>query len=693
MLVRTDETRCPRDGAATQQVESLKRGIRLGAYRIERLLGEGGMSLVYEATHEVLNRRTAIKLLRPELTTNEQAVTRFLNEARAVNLIDHPNIVSVYDFGDAPGCVYFVMEFLEGQTLDDVMRKRRPMSVPLLLHLFAQVARALAAAHARQIVHRDLKPANVYVIARGDNPYFVKLLDFGIAQVRTPGGVAALTVPGQLMGTPQYMSPEQVTGAAVDRRSDVWALGVMLYRAATGEAPFRGEAFAELAEQILHETPRPAQEIAPVSDGLARLIERCLERRLDQRLASVEEVIAELDRVKLEHGLDDRAIQIAVTEDAETLGDAVPARRDPTRKSIAGSVPRYQGVADRAPQSPPPRPRPASRRWPLAAAGMIAVVAGAGYAAVRVRSHVAEHAAGTRTAAALPTEALPPDVAGARASAAVRLRQAVTGGTLQQQGFAVDAIRLARVKQGAPLLYEALRGSPEVLDKAARALGELALPESAAKLRAALAEAGEPLKIQLSAQLYRMGDRDARSILFGALRDPTERLTAAAALAEAGDSAARAPLADVLASVPAGRESWRRAAVGLMKLGDARARALLEGELVQQDATRVVAAAEVLARGGDDRARALLVRVVADPTFPRRGEAAMALARLGDRSALRWVPDGLGSTDVGDRTLAVAICGVLSPEASAHTAAIAVLARTDPDPRVRMTADAVLLSQ
>jgi len=685
MLVSTDAARCPSDGTATRQVESLKRGVRLGAYRIERLLGEGGMALVYEATHEVLNRRTAIKILRPELVTNEQAVARFLNEARAVNLIDHPNIVSVYDFGDVAGCVYFVMEFLEGQTLDDVMRKRRPMSVPLLLHLFTQVARALAAAHAQRIIHRDLKPANVYVIARGANPYFVKLLDFGIAQVRAPGAGAALTVPGQLMGTPQYMSPEQVTGAAIDRRSDVWALGVMLYRAATGEAPFRGEAFSELADQILHETPRPAQEIVSVPETLARLIERCLERRLDERVASVDDVITELDRVKVEAGLDDRAIQIAVSEDAETLSQAVPTRRDPTRKSIAGSVPRYQGAADLAPRKPLPRPLPAPRALPLAAAGVILVLGGAGYALVRARV--------AASPPAVATQASVPDVAGARASAALHLRQAVTGGTLQQQGFAVDAIGLARAKPGAPLLYEALRGSPQVLDKAARALGELALPESAAKLRAVLAEAGEPLKVDLSAELYRMGDRDARSILFGALHDPTKRLTAAAALADAGDGAARAALADVMASVPAGRESWRRAAAGLIKLGDARARALLESELAQPDATRVVAAAEVLARGGDDRARALLVRVLADPAFPRRGEAAMALARVGDRSALRWVPDGLASTDVGDRMLAVAICGVLSPEAAAHTAAIAVLASTDPDPRVRMTADAVLLTQ
>src|SRR3954463_9432154 len=225
-LLKSDARNCPTDGAAAELVETLPKDTRLGAYKIDRMLGEGGMGFVYEATHEVLNRRSAIKMLRPELATHEQVVTRFLNEAKAVNLIDHQNIVNVYDYGDSQdGSVYFVMEFLEGETLDDLMRKRQPMQVPLLLHVFGQIAKALAAAHAKQIVHRDLKPANVYIVAREDNPYFIKLLDFGIAQLRGAGAVQGLTVAGMVMGTPQYMSPEQVSGGTVDARSDVWAMG------------------------------------------------------------------------------------------------------------------------------------------------------------------------------------------------------------------------------------------------------------------------------------------------------------------------------------------------------------------------------------------------------------------------------------------------------------------------------------
>jgi len=162
-------------------------------------------------------------------------------------------------------------------------------------------------------------------------------------------------------------------------------------------------------------------------------------------------------------------------------------------------------------------------------------------------------------------------------------------------------------------------------------------------------------------------------------------------MADVGDDAGRAALVDVLATMPVGRELWRRAAGGLMKLGDARARALLEGELAQPDPLRSVGAAEVLARGGDGQARALLGRVVADRGFGRRGDAALALARLGDARALGWVREGLASGDVAERTLALAICGLLDGAATTQTGTIETLATDDPDLTVRMTAEAVLL--
>jgi len=704
-LLRADASQCPVDGAAAQAVVTLPKDTRLGSYKIDRMLGEGGMGFVYEATHEVLNRRSAIKMLRPELATHEQVVTRFLNEAKAVNLIDHQNIVNVYDYGDSQdGSVYFVMEFLEGETLDDLMRRRHPMPLPLLLHVFGQIAKALAAAHGKQIVHRDLKPANVYVVAREGNPHFIKLLDFGIAQLRGAGAVQGLTITGTVMGTPQYMSPEQISGGAVDARSDVWAMGVMLYRAATGHAPFKGEEFAELADKILHHVPPPPGDLVPLPASLSKLITSCLERKLEDRCPSIGAVIAGLERVKQECKLDDDAILAAVQADSGAIGDELPAARvDPTRDSLAGSLPRYQGVGTSLRQLPSSAaPRPRSRLGLYMAIGALAgalgsaayVVRGRGKAPAQPRVHEPPPVeAGSAPAKARTLEEMVAagDTAGAALLAKQHLRDAIATGTLQQRGFAVDAVALVRQAKAAPLLYDALKASPEVRVKAARALGELALPDAAPKLRAALAESGEMIKVELAAELYRLGDKDARAILVRALGDPGMRLTAAVAMAEAADDAGRAALADILEATPQGRELWRRAAGGLVRLGDASARKLLEGELAQPDAARSVGAAELLARAGDAKARELLARVTADAEFARRGDASVALARLGDKRALGWVSQGFTSPDVEERRFALAICGLLPADAATHTRTIAKLATDDPDLSVRMTAEAVLL--
>lgn len=703
-LLAADASRCPADGAPPDVVETLPAGTRLGTYRIERVLGDGGMGFVYEATHEVLNRRSAIKMLRPELVKIPQIVTRFLNEAKAVNLIDHQNIVNVYDYGDGvEGNVYFVMEFLEGETLDDLMYKRRPMSMPLLLHVFGQIAKALAAAHAKQIVHRDLKPGNVFVVAREDNPFFIKLLDFGIAQLRGAGAVQGLTIAGVVMGTPQYMSPEQISGGEVDARSDVWALGVMLYRAATGQAPFKGEEFAELADKILHHPPPPAGQLVPLPASLSALIASCLERRIDARCQSIVELLAGLDRVKQELRLDDDAILAAVKAESGAVVVGLPGPpREPTRESLAGSMPRYQGAPDarRAPPDPGPAKRQSKLGLYLIGAAVVGGIGSGAFFLLDRGEEAPKPAASTSpggSGSGAPGEPSPPPPRpadatpeGRRARAEQHLREAIESGTLQQRGFAVDALARTRVPAGAKLLYLALKGPLDVRVKAARALGELALPDSAPKVRDVLNESGDKVKVELAAVLFRLGDKDARAILKRATEDPGLRLAAALALAEAGDAAGRPALAEILEATPAGREQWRRAAGGLAKLGDAAAIKLLEGELSQSDAARAVGAAELLARAGHAAAREQLARMVSDDELGRQGDAAAALARLGDKRALAWVGRGLASLDMEERKLALGICGLLAADATTHTGAIAKLA-ADPDLSVRMTAEAVLL--
>jgi serine/threonine-protein kinase len=662
-------------------VKMLPEDTRLGAYRIGRMLGEGGMGCVYEATHEALNRRSAIKMLRPELATDHQIVTRFLNEARAVNLIDHPNIVNIYDYGDdLDGSVYLVMELLEGESLDDLMRRRQPMEMPLLLHLFGQIARALAAAHGKQIVHRDLKPANVHVIARENNPCFIKLLDFGIAQLRGAGVARGFTDAGMVMGTPEYMSPEQISGGSVDARSDVWAMGVMMYRAATGQAPFEGATFAELADQIQHHVPQPAGEIVELPAALSRLIRRCLERRAEDRLPSIAELIAGLAQVKRERKLDDDAILAAVLADAGAIPRGVPAPQPGPPGRLVEPAPR-----DRRRASSP------GARWSQLAI-YVAIAASAG--ALGSMVHVTQGCDRLRAAAPPPTIAdlvAAGDAAGARARAELDLRAAIASGTPQQQGLAIEALGLTRAPAAAPLLYAALDGPVDIRVQAARALGELALPDAAPKVRAALVRSGGRIAVELAAVLYRLGDKGAQSVLLRAIGDPSLRLTAAIAMAESSDAAGRAVLAEILNAAPRGADPWRRAAGGLVALGDANARKLLESELTQPDATRSIGAAELLARAGDDRARALLARDAADPELARQGDAAAALARLGDERALGWVARGLESADVAERRLALSICGRLAAGTTAHAPAIAKLVTDDPDARVRMIAEAVLL--
>jgi len=658
--------------------DKLPVGARVGAYRIDRVLGEGGMGFVYEATHEVLGRRAAIKFLRPELASEPSVVARFLQEAKAVNLIDHQNIVNVYDFSDgADGAVYFVMEYLEGETLDDVMRKRRPMAMPLFVHVFSQIGKALAAAHAKRVVHRDLKPANVFVVAREAKPYFIKVLDFGIAQLRGEGATPGLTVAGSVMGTPQYMSPEQVTGRAVDARADVWALGVMMYRAATGVAPFKGEGFAQLADKILHDTPAKASDhVAAIPAGLDALIASCLERRIEDRCPSMEELVARLERIARDAGLDDAAIaeSIATERNGGPTMSWVPAS-PPTRGSLVESRPVYQGVV-----TSPRRSR----------AG-IAIAAGAGAVAIAVVGYLALGRSGS---AATPTAPAP--VVEAPKGPAIgepALRVAIASGDPQLQGQAVDALALVASPKSAPLLYTALHGGPELRVKAARALAAMQLPDAAPKVRDALEASGDRVRVELAASLVALGDKDALAIVKRGATDPTTRLVAAAALADTGHAdESRAVLAEILEATPEGRDAWRRAARGLVAIGDDRGRTALRGELAQHDPARAVAAAEILAAQGDPKARELLARVAADPEHAARGDAALALARLGDAAALDWVATGLGSRDAGERKQAIAACAQLAKQAGAYAQAIAKLATDDPDRSVRLAADAAVMA-
>lgn len=272
--------------------------ILAGKYRVEHVLGVGGMGVVVAAHHLELDERVAVKIMLPEMAQQQEAVGRFTREARAAVKIKNEHVARVLDVGSLEnGTPFIVMEYLDGCDLSVWLKNSGPLSVEQAVEFLLHTSEAVAEAHALGIVHRDLKPANLFVARRPDGQFSVKVLDFGISKVSDPAMTAgAATKTLALMGSPLYMSPEQMESArSADARSDIWALGVILYELLTGACPFNGETLPELVLQVAAGTPIPLRTKRPdVSDRLEAVLMRCLEKSPDRRYQTVGELVTAL---------------------------------------------------------------------------------------------------------------------------------------------------------------------------------------------------------------------------------------------------------------------------------------------------------------------------------------------------------------------------------------------------------------
>ena len=378
-----------------------------GKYRIERVLGEGGMGAVYEAVHVRLDQRVAVKMLLPELVKVGELVWRFEREAKAAAQLRHRNTARVVDVDVSPeGVPYMVMELLHGHDLESEIQTRGALPVGEAVHYVLQACSAMGEAHGLGIVHRDLKPANLFLNDEADGSVCLKVLDFGISKVQSDTDVRVTTTKAQ-MGTPLYMSPEQVRSAKnVDLRSDVWSLGVILYELLAGEPPFTGSA-AGIGAAIVNDPPRPLQEIRPdVPEALCAVVAKAMEKSPAARFASTLEMsdaLAPFSNVPVPGGAPSRprlpsrpamsspSIAVAATVAAPAITDAT--RRD----AVSG------GGATGGTWAGERKPAVRSRRlWILgfaAALGVVAIIGVAGFSMFRGATTAAATASATSSAA------------------------------------------------------------------------------------------------------------------------------------------------------------------------------------------------------------------------------------------------------------------------------------------------------
>ena len=668
-------------------------GTEMAGYTIKRKLAEGGMGVVFEAEHSKIGRKGAIKVLKLEFCRSEEVVERFYQEARAVNSIRHENIVDVYDFGrDAEGRVFFVMELLAGESLSDRIR-RGALPWSEAFPILEQTLRALKAAHDKGFVHRDLKPDNIWLKKVGDGPVEVKLLDFGIAKlVGEDSPTEKLTRTGSIMGTPHYMSPEQINGSKdIDLRTDIYAMGVIMYEMFAGRTPFLGETLQAIMTGHLFTEP-PRLDDVPKNLGvpapIAKIIDCMLAKDVAERYGSASDVLADLR---------------AINKDGEpTVADSLTPERVPgqPRTMVPGST--QPGASAPMPTAPPA---------PVAKKRSFGMVIGAAVAAATIGGvlHMKKSAPApapiAKTEASKPAPVAPPaekpiDYDQVRKDAQTTLRASIKEAEPAVRVQGSDALGKIKDQPSVPALTELTEKDPdaETRGHAADALGQIGAKPAMALLTKLEKDAPDPLKPWYASALARLGDKDAKKRLlkYAADKDLKVAFKAALALADVSQSGD----ADTLKSLRAlaGHEQELNeiapyaGAIILTKMAgmhDDKARKILYSILESPDEGSRLAAAEGLAKLGDDAGKKVLEAVYNNEASPNRLIATVALIPLGDYIGFDLIAQKLTDKDPETRRLAARGLGEIGERKSVKALLDVV---SDKDWSVRISAAVALVA-
>ncbi|HZI20555.1 MAG TPA: protein kinase [Pyrinomonadaceae bacterium] len=352
-------TLCPHDGAVLKRTggDRLVGQVLAGKYRVEAKLAEGGMGCVYRATHVLMEKTVAVKVLHPALSADDKIVARFTREAKAASRISHPHALTVTDFGESDeGVVFLVMEYINGQTLKEVIRDGGPMPLARAAEIMRQVSGALQAAHDQGVVHRDLKSDNIMLVATPDGDW-AKVLDFGIAKITDAMGTPepGLTAPNLIIGTPQYMSPEQCAQSSeIDQRSDIYSLGVILFEMLAGHVPFTGDSPTAIMMKHMQEPPPSIlAERRDLPAGVGDVVERALAKSPDERFQTAPELYESL--VVAAASADAPAatsVVIPATRDTDRIGSPTDSNR--VGQHTAGDGPEELTVVSGEAERPAP---------------------------------------------------------------------------------------------------------------------------------------------------------------------------------------------------------------------------------------------------------------------------------------------------------------------------------------------------